>query len=182
VQPTSAGSVNVGWVQGGAPGGGVYGLGPARSITYHSRDETAALMGRVAAGEMPAPQFIAWPENSTDHGPPRRRADPRGRAGGGRFRAGVPILVGIDLRGRRRRDAADRRVVVDRRDANLVYAKRNLVPFGEWIPGRDLLLPLIPQLSYVGADSVPGSTPGAFVGRAAGRQRTAEWAWRSATR
>ena len=160
VQPTSAGSVNVGWVQGGAPGGGVYGLGPARTITYNSRDETAALMARVAAGQLPAPQFIAWPENSTDMDP---RADEPTRAAVQEAvdTAGVPILVGSIYE-----DApAETRQTVAlwwSGDANLVYAKRNLVPFGEWIPGRDLLLPLIPELRYVGAQSVPGTTPGAF--------------------
>lgn len=162
ITATSEGSVNVGWVQGGAPGGGVYGLGPARSITYNSRDETAALMRRVAAGEEPAPQFIAWPENSTDLDP-RTDAATRNAVQSAVDGAGVPILVGSifeDAASQTRQTVA---VWWTSTGGDLVYAKRNLVPFGEWIPGRDLLLPLIPQLSYVGADSVPGSTPGAFV-------------------
>lgn len=161
LQPSSDGTINVGWVQGGAPGGGIYGLGHARTITYNSRDETAALMKRVGAGEFPAPQFIAWPENSTDLDPradePTRAAVEQAAAG-----AGVPILVG-SIYGD---DAADTRQTValwwDAAGSKLVYAKRNLVPFGEWIPARSVLLPLIPELRYVGAQSVPGTQPGSF--------------------
>lgn len=34
------------------------------------------------------------------------------------------------------------------------------MPFGEWIPFRDVLLPLIPMLEMTGRQSVPGTTPG----------------------
>jgi apolipoprotein N-acyltransferase len=34
------------------------------------------------------------------------------------------------------------------------------VPFGEWIPFRAQLLPLVPILKEVGAQSVPGTSPG----------------------
>ncbi len=40
------------------------------------------------------------------------------------------------------------------------YHKRDLVPFGEWIPLRQELLPLVPMLKLVGAQSVPGKGPG----------------------
>lgn len=151
--------VNVGWVQPGAPGGGVYGLGPARTITYNSRDETGRLLARVAAGEQPRPDFIVWPENSTDMDPRRDRptydavlASVEGAA--------VPILVGSIYNEPERDERQTVALWWTGRGVQQLYAKRNLVPFGEWVPFRDVLLPLIPPLAYVGAQSVPGTEPG----------------------
>ncbi|MFT3874901.1 MAG: apolipoprotein N-acyltransferase [Propioniciclava sp.] len=154
-------SVNVGWVQPGAPGGGVYGLGPARTITYNSAAETGRLMARVRAGDEPAPAFLVWPENSTDMDPrsdaPTLRAVESAVAG-----AGLGILVGSIYSDDAREERQTVAVWWDADGPELAYAKRNLVPFGEWIPFRDVLLPLIPELRYVGYQSVPGTTPGTF--------------------
>ena len=43
------------------------------------------------------------------------------------------------------------------------------MPFGEWIPFRDQLLPLVPILEQVGAQSVPGTKPGVLRSRLDGR-------------
>ena len=154
------GEVTAGWVQGGAPGGGVYGLGPARSITFNQLTETTRLIGQVEAGKLSRPDFIVWPENSTD-------MDPFLDASTGAMvrsavnRAGVPILVGVILDG----PGADERQTASlwwdpRTGPTQRYVKRGIVPFGEWVPFRDFLLPLIPELEYIGAQSVPGTTPG----------------------
>lgn len=154
-----AGTVSVGWVQGGAPGGGVYGLGPARTITKNQAEETAVLMERVAAGEEAAPSFMVWPENSTDLDP-RADAQTQALVQGAVEAAGLPILVGSVYQG----PGTDERQTVSvwwtTDGPQDVYAKQNLVPFGEWIPFRDVLLPLIPELRYVGNQSVPGTEPG----------------------
>lgn len=155
------GSVEVGWVQGGAPGGGVYGLGPARTITTNQSNETGRLAADVAAGVLPAPDFVVWPENSTDLDP---RSDARTRAlvQEAADAVGVPLLVGSIYT---EPDREERRTVAvwwNGTEPTVGYTKRNLTPFGEWIPLRTLLLPLIPELRYVGYDSVPGVTPGAF--------------------
>lgn len=157
--PTSR-SVEVGWVQGGAPGGGVYGLGPARTITMHEAAETLALARRYTSGELPKPDFIVWPENGTDMDPFR---DP---ATGALVKAavaaaGVPILVGAITDG----PGPDERQTVSlwwdpHKGVLARYVKRGIVPFGEWVPYRELLLPLIPELRYAGAQSVAGTEPG----------------------
>lgn len=154
-------TVNVGWVQPGAPGGGVYGLGEARTITFNTQAETGRLMARVRAGTEPRPDFIAWPENSTDMDP-RHDAPTAAAVDAAVADAGVPVLAGSIYTDDARQERQTVAVRYDDRGAELVYAKRNLVPFGEWIPFRDFFLPLIPQLAYVGYQSVPGTTPGHF--------------------
>ncbi|HEY3407908.1 MAG TPA: hypothetical protein VGK53_07040, partial [Propionicimonas sp.] len=63
------GSVTLGWVQGGAPGGGIYGIGPARSTTIRHAHKTLDLAGDISAGREPQPDVVVWPENSTDMDP-----------------------------------------------------------------------------------------------------------------
>ncbi|MDO5533424.1 MAG: apolipoprotein N-acyltransferase [Propionibacteriaceae bacterium] len=157
-----ADAVEVGWVQPGAPGGGVYGLGSARTVTFNSKAETGRLVDAVEAREWPQPDFIVWPENSTDMDL-RQDATTRDAVTAAVEDAGVPILVGSIYTDEARQERQTVAVWWDGAvGPELVYAKRNLVPFGEWIPFRDFFLPLVPQLAYVGHQSVPGQTPGAF--------------------
>jgi apolipoprotein N-acyltransferase len=156
----TAGSVRVGIVQGNIPGRGIEAMGRARSVTNNHLSETIRLMTKARLGEVPEPDFLLWPENSTDIDP---TVDPLTRL---TVEAAVdvvdrPILVGAVMQGPgvdERQTAAlwwdpDRGVLAR-------YDKQNLVPFGEWIPFRAQLLPLIPLLQQVGAQSVPGTRPG----------------------
>jgi len=154
------GSVQVGIVQGNVPGRGIEALGRARSVTNNHLSQTIDLMAKARLGQVPEPDFLLWPENSTDIDPTR---DPITRltVQGAAEIAGRPILVGAVTNG----PGADERQTTalwwdPDRGVLATYHKRNLVPFGEWIPFRAQLLPLVPLLAQVGAQSIPGTEPG----------------------
>jgi apolipoprotein N-acyltransferase len=155
-----AGSVRVGIVQGNIPGRGIEAMGRARSVTNNHLSETIQLMTKARLGEVPEPDFLLWPENSTDIDP---TADPLTNltVQAAADVADRPILVGAVMRGPGEDERQTAALWWDPdRGAVARYDKQNLVPFGEWIPFRAQLLPLIPLLEQVGAQSVPGTRPG----------------------
>ena len=162
VEPAAgrAGSVTVGIVQGNVPGRGIEAMGRARSVTNNHLAETVDLATRARLGQVPQPDFLLWPENSTDIDPtldPLTRLTVQSAA----EIAGVPILVGAVMQGPGPDERQTAGLWWDPQQGVVArYDKRNLVPFGEWIPFRDQLLPLVPILSQVGAQSVPGTVPG----------------------
>lgn len=162
------GTIRVGFVQGNIPGGGIYGLGEARTTTRNHVAESLRLMDLVRTGSVPAPSFVVWPENGTDMDPfldaPTAKLVDQARAA-----LGVPLLVGSITDGPGANERQTASLWYDpQRGVTARYDKRNIVPFGEWVPYRDVLEPLFPVVAYVGAQSVAGTTPGVLDVTAAG--------------
>ncbi len=170
IEPATTGaSLNVGVVQGNVPGLGIAALGRARSVTANHLSETVDLMTRARLGQVPTPDLILWPENSTDIDP-RLDATTRALVQGAVDVAGRPILVGAVLSGPGEDERQTAGLWWDPvKGITATYAKRNLVPFGEWIPFRRQLLPLVPILEETGAQSVPGTAPGVLDVEVGGR-------------
>ncbi len=163
------GSLNVGIVQGNVPGRGLEALGRARSVTNNHLSETIRLTTRARLGLVAQPDFILWPENSTDIDPMRDPVTRRVVQSAAEI-ADRPILVGAVTAGPGPNERQTTALWWDAKQGVLDrYHKRNLVPFGEWIPFRAQLLPIIPILAQVGAQSVPGTTPGVLTVPADGR-------------
>lgn len=132
----------------------------ARSVTNNALSETVFAMALARSSDGPPVDFVLWPENATDVDPVAD-ADTRGLVEAAARVAQVPIFVGAVTDG----------PLPDTRQTSSLwwnheagptdeYHKRDLVPFGEWIPFRDVLLPRLPVLKQIGRQSIPGEGPG----------------------
>jgi apolipoprotein N-acyltransferase len=107
----------------------------ATTVTDNHAAATRALAAQVAAGTRPAPDMVIWPENSTDLDPglyPAIHATIAGAVAA----IDRPVLVGALLENPLRNTG---QLWLPRRGPVALYVKRQLVPFGEYIPFRSLL-------------------------------------------
>ncbi|GLX01659.1 apolipoprotein N-acyltransferase [Microtetraspora sp. NBRC 16547] len=156
------GTVKIGVIQGNVPGRGMDFLGdePAVVLQNHA-NETHRLAEAVRAGKLPKPDIVVWPENSSDIDPYRSEFA-RNVIDSAAKDVGVPILTGvIALIGDESR--ATRSLIWDPvTGPGAYYDKRNLVPFGEFTPFKEIILALSERANLVGRQSVPGDRPGAL--------------------
>jgi len=107
----------------------------ATTVTANHASATEALAAQVRAGARPAPDLVIWPENSTDLdpllNPPVYATIARAVTA-----VGTPVLVGSVLQNPLRNAG---QLWLPGSGPAGVYAKRQLVPFGEYIPFRGLL-------------------------------------------
>ncbi|MGJ3509625.1 apolipoprotein N-acyltransferase [Enemella sp. A6] len=157
--------VNVAVVQGNVFGVGINAMGRARSMPNNHLAETTKLMARAHAGQVPMPDLVVWPESSTD-ADPTRDARTRASVQAATEVSGLPVLVGAVMDGPGEGERQTSVLWWDPEDGIVDrYDKQDLVPFGEWIPMREVFLPLVPMLAAVGKQSVPGTEPGLISGQ-----------------
>ena len=119
------------------------------------QDQTQAtlkLAAAVKAGRLPAPDLVVWPENSTDLDPfyyPATHQQITTALGA----IDRPILVGEVLNNPQLNVG---QLWVPGRGAGPVYAKRQLVPFGEYIPWRGFISHLTSLPSLQPVNFTPG--------------------------
>jgi len=161
--PTGAqeGSVVVAAVQGNVPRTGLNALGQRRAVLQNHVAETERLAAEAAAGRVPQPDLVLWPENSSDLDP---FTDDEAAALLTRAARAVrqPILVGAVLGGPGKghvRNAA----LVWNPDGTFgpMYVKRHPVPFAEYLPFRSTLESLVHRFADdMPNDFLPGRAPG----------------------
>lgn len=99
------------------------------------------------------PNFILWPENSSDIDP-YLNPDVRNSLSALTRELQVPLLFGAVLENRNRLSNAA--VLSDSTGLNTVYVKQKLVPFGEYLPFRNLLAPVISRFDRLSRDFIAG--------------------------
>ncbi|MET8781782.1 apolipoprotein N-acyltransferase [Streptomyces sp. NPDC004589] len=156
------GTATVAVVQGNVPRSGLEFNAQRRAVLdYHVR-ETERLAERVRAGKVPKPDLVLWPENSSDVDP---FANPDAAAviEGAAKAIGVPISVGgVVERGGK---LYNEQILWDPDKGPVdTYDKRQVQPFGEYLPLRSLLGVINKNwTSMVRQDFSRGHKPGVFI-------------------
>ena len=104
-------------------------------VTQNHVAATAKLAAEVKAGRLPAPDVVIWPEDSTGLDP-REYPFVYAEIMGAVDAVGKPILVGEVLQNPQRNVG---QLWVPGVGPTTFYVKRELVPFGEYIPFRGLI-------------------------------------------
>ncbi len=148
-------------VQGGTPQSGLGAMDVRRAVLDNHVAQTLALAESIASGESEQPDFVLWPENSSD-------IDPFTDAGAAEAitvaarAVGVPILVGAVITAPGEPSGVWNVGIVWDPVAGptQMYVKTHPVPFGEYIPFRDFLAEHIGRFDRIPRDFLPGSRPG----------------------
>jgi apolipoprotein N-acyltransferase len=130
----------------------------ASQVTQNHVAATQKLAAEVKAGLRPAPDLVIWPENATDLDPfqnPGVYAELSAAVAA----IGKPILVGEVLNDPRRNVG---QLWVPGRGPTTVYVKRELVPFGEYIPFRGIISSFSSLPSLQPIDFTAGRKPVVF--------------------
>jgi apolipoprotein N-acyltransferase len=130
----------------------------ATQVTRNHAAATARLAAEVRAGRRAAPDLVIWPENSTDLDP-FVNPDVYAEIAGAVAAIGRPVLVGEVLDGPRRNVG---QLWVPGRGPAAAYVKRQLVPFGEYIPFRGIISSFSSLPSLQPVDFSPGRDPVVF--------------------
>ena len=121
-------------------------------VTLNHEIATDKLAAKVAAGTLPRPDLVVWPENSTSIDPTQYPPIYEEIASAASA-IGRPILVGAVLQDPERNAAV---LWLPGKGPTATYVKRRLVPFGEYLPFRSLISKITSLTLLLPTDFVPG--------------------------
>lgn len=158
--PDSGRAVRLALIQGNVPRTGLDFEGQRSAVLDNHVQETLRFAQDVRDGKAQKPDAVIWPENSSDIDP---YSDPVANAAISRAAAavGVPILVGAVVEAPDRTNVLNQVIVWDPvTGPGAFYDKKHLVPFGEYLPFRQVLTKIITRFNRIPQDFVPGTKPG----------------------
>src|SRR5580693_3177575 len=121
-------------------------------VTSNHAAATDKLAAKVAAGQAAQPDLVIWPENSTDIDP-MQYPPVYDEIASAAATIGRPILVGAVLQNPQLNAGV---LWLPNKGPTTIYAKRRLVPFGEYIPFRSLISKITSLTQLQPTDFVPG--------------------------
>jgi apolipoprotein N-acyltransferase len=159
LQTTAGKPVELAAIQGNVPRTGLDAYGQAFAVLDNHAKLTEQYAQEIAEGKAKQPVAVFWPEDSDDVDP---YADSEAYAivSGAVQAIGVQMLIGtvVDVGPS---NAQELGIVWDPNTGpGATYAKRHLVPFGEYIPYRAELTKYFSEMSLVPRDFIPGTKPG----------------------
>ncbi|MEU4671388.1 apolipoprotein N-acyltransferase [Amycolatopsis sp. NPDC023774] len=143
------GSLTVAAVQGNAPDIGIALEGERDVLRQNHLAESAKLLGQIQAGKVAKPDLLVWPETATALDGDDPAVDQMVNS------YGVPAIIGALYR--LPDGTAQNSVIVwdPKTGQGQRYAKQQLVPFGEYVPARDIARLVTPFVDDT-ADMRPG--------------------------
>ncbi|QKG19323.1 apolipoprotein N-acyltransferase [Actinomadura verrucosospora] len=158
--PTDGPHVTVAVIQGNVPRLGLDFLGQRKAVLNNHVKATHELAAEVRAGKVARPQLVVWPENSSDLDP-YTEPDAYRAIDGAVKDVGVPVLVGALTDTPDRKKVENRGIVWDPvTGPGDYYVKRHPVPFGEYLPYRDVLTKIIKRFELIPRDFAKGTRSG----------------------
>ncbi|TDC61832.1 apolipoprotein N-acyltransferase [Actinomadura sp. GC306] len=158
--PASGRPVTVAVIQGNVPRIGLDWQGQRKAVLNNHVQVTRELAARVRAGELARPELVVWPENASDLDP---YTDPEAynAIDAAVKDVGVPVLVGALTDTPDGEQVENRGIVWDPASGpGDYYVKRHPVPFGEYLPFRDVLTRLITRFERIPRDFAKGTRSG----------------------
>lgn len=159
IQTTAQKPVELAAVQGNVPRTGLDAYGQAFAVLDNHAKVTLQYAEQIAQGKAKQPVALFWPEDSDDVDP-YQNAEANAIVSGAVAAIGVPTLVGavVDVGTNKAKELG---IVWDPNTGpGATYAKRHLVPFGEYIPWRAELTKYFSEMKLVPRDFISGNTPG----------------------
>ncbi|MEU9094766.1 apolipoprotein N-acyltransferase [Streptomyces sp. NPDC087901] len=155
------GTATVAAIQGNVPRLGLDFNSQRRAVLDNHAKRTEQLARDVKAGKVPQPDFVLWPENSSDLDP-YRNADARIVIDDAVKAIGVPTVVGAVVEP----DTGNLRNTLIQWDPDkgpvATYDKRHIQPFGEYMPMRSFVRMFSSDVDRVQRDFGPGKKVGVF--------------------